>query len=444
MKILLNSSGIVRVQAINLPRALFYAGPVYLAEVGLKKDGELESAGYFPLEKIYVNLDAIKKYGMTVTFPDEANPAHKTVDMTAFSDAFIETNYLNTLAGFVKYGKWEVYSVYFRNGYCEVEGGLVLPVGSNSDGFVVLCDGNPPVEFLCVPDRYFTYSHWFMPEGCVVGYRARYKLASFSTWLEFSVNFPEDKNFYKSHYYRPIYNFTDVNIMKGLPDLPRIHKVSSSGANQVSFLNGGKTAYERIAALAFKYGIDAHGKETRILDWGVGCGRVTRQFANLAGRKIIGIDIDQDNVDWCNTNLGNQNIVVALSPPVALDDHSFDLIYSCSVLSHLDEKAIEVWLKEMARLLGKNGVALLSYNGLSNAASYLSRRPKEMAQLLKTGIFDSDVNHDLDSFITGDYYRATFCRDDWWYKMFSKYFKVVAIEHAVVSGAQDMAVLRCS
>ena len=175
----------------------------------------------------------------------------------------------------------------------------------------------------------------------------------------------------------------------------------------------------------------------------MGCGRVIRHFEEVATPNLWGVDIDSDNVEWCNANLKSRSYVAALSPPTQLASNSCNLIYSCSVLSHLTEKATVMWLEEMHRLLTADGVALLSFNGSSNAATYLSRRPREFSAMLESGFHDRDVNHDLDGYIgSNEYYRATFCSDDWWLRTFSEHFTLVTVENAVVNGHQDIAVLR--
>jgi hypothetical protein len=113
------------------------------------------------------------------------------------------------------------------------------------------------------------------------------------------------------------------------------------------------------------------------------------------------------------------------------------------VLSHLSETASHSWLKELHRLLSPSGLALLSFNGSSNLATYLASRPGALAHALRRGFFDEDVNNDLHGFIpSNNYYRATFASDGWWRATFERYFELVAVESAVVSGHQDIAVLR--
>jgi len=238
-------------------------------------------------------------------------------------------------------------------------------------------------------------------------------------------------------------SYTNLDLLKPLPNIERIRRVSGVHANQNSFLNGGRTAYERIHNLISFHGFDIDDSHLRILDWGVGCGRVARYFADMENVEISGADIDEDNIGWCKENLRGDYRLVPLAPPTSFSDNTFDVIYSCSVLSHLTEEMADLWLKELVRILKPNGLALLSYNGSSNLISYLGRRPQILRNALATEFFDGDINRDLEGFIpSSDYYRATFASSAWWNRMFHRYFHLSTTEFAVVSGHQDVAVLR--
>ncbi|MCP6725914.1 class I SAM-dependent methyltransferase, partial [Klebsiella pneumoniae] len=80
-----------------------------------------------------------------------------------------------------------------------------------------------------------------------------------------------------------------------------------------------------------------------VLDFGCGCGRVTRWWADFEGA-VAGSDVNAEAVAWCRENLGfasfEQN---ALAPPLDFDDASFDLVYALSVFTHLTEELQLAW-----------------------------------------------------------------------------------------------------
>jgi cyclopropane fatty-acyl-phospholipid synthase-like methyltransferase len=209
--------------------------------------------------------------------------------------------------------------------------------------------------------------------------------------------------------FRKQFCHTNPSMLNNLPDLNRLRRVSGKFANEAMHLNSGRTAYNALKEIALEESVKLSNSDTRILDWGCGCGRVASHFINEHDALIVGVDIDEDNISWCKENLRGEFATVKLRPPTSMRASTFDMIYSCSVLSHLSRRQISEWLKEIARLLSDSGVALLSFNGTSNSTHYLSRRPFELRQIYEGTLFDSDLNDDLHGHITDDsYYRATF------------------------------------
>ena len=101
-----------------------------------------------------------------------------------------------------------------------------------------------------------------------------------------------------------------------------------------------------------------------ILDFGCGCGRVARHWAEVEGPELYGWDYNPDLVAWCAANLpalwATRN---GLAPPTPYVTGSFDLIYALSVFSHLDEPLQRGWLAEFRRLLRPGGLLVLSVLG---------------------------------------------------------------------------------
>ena len=102
-----------------------------------------------------------------------------------------------------------------------------------------------------------------------------------------------------------------------------------------------------------------------VLDWGVGCSRVMRQWAPLFGQvSFTGTDIDQLMIDWDVANVpGPRFAVNGAEPPLPCDDGEFDLVYGASVFTHLDEAMQQRWLAELVRVLKPGGILLVSTHG---------------------------------------------------------------------------------
>jgi SAM-dependent methyltransferase len=97
---------------------------------------------------------------------------------------------------------------------------------------------------------------------------------------------------------------------------------------------------------------------TRILDFGVGWGRIVRFFLKeVPSENIVGVDVDPDVVKICRETIREgQYEVVSPGPPTHLKSGSVDLIYAYSVFSHLAEEVHMKWVREFARLLRDGGL----------------------------------------------------------------------------------------
>ncbi len=102
-----------------------------------------------------------------------------------------------------------------------------------------------------------------------------------------------------------------------------------------------------------------------VLDFGCGSARVLPHVSMRApGARCAGCDVDPVAIDWARRrHPGLEFALSSFAPPLPYPDASFGLVYSISVFSHLDEPAQDHWLRELDRVLGVGGVALLSIHG---------------------------------------------------------------------------------
>jgi SAM-dependent methyltransferase len=102
-----------------------------------------------------------------------------------------------------------------------------------------------------------------------------------------------------------------------------------------------------------------------VLDFGCGSGRVLPHFSALAaGARCTGCDVDPAAITWAARHLPDLEWVLSgAEPPLPFASERFDLIYSISVFSHLDERLQDRWLAELRRVLVPGGMALLSVHG---------------------------------------------------------------------------------
>jgi SAM-dependent methyltransferase len=152
----------------------------------------------------------------------------------------------------------------------------------------------------------------------------------------------------------------------GLPVPPAALRVRVAGTADVAwFLQGG-----RLGADSVRDALERHGARVEdlggLLDFGCGCGRVTRNWAHLDGPSVTGSDHDGAAVEWCRRNLPFARFEVnGLGPPFAFADGTFDLVYALSVFTHLTEELQLAWMDELRRVLRPGGFLLLSVHGAS-------------------------------------------------------------------------------
>ncbi|HYA09542.1 MAG TPA: class I SAM-dependent methyltransferase [Gaiellaceae bacterium] len=148
--------------------------------------------------------------------------------------------------------------------------------------------------------------------------------------------------------------------VEGPPLPPRGLMVRVAGtADGDWFVRSGRAAYDAIAAHV------PIGELDSVLDFGCGCGRVTRYWDGFAGR-VAGSDLDGPAVAWCRANLGfarfEQN---RLEPPLAFESESFDLVYALSVFTHLTGELQLAWRDELRRVLRPGSFLLVTTHGRS-------------------------------------------------------------------------------
>lgn len=103
----------------------------------------------------------------------------------------------------------------------------------------------------------------------------------------------------------------------------------------------------------------------RLLDFGVGWGRISRFFLReLPLENIYGMDVGPESVKMCAEDFGSQNFHVSRPlPPASLVDGAVDFVVGYSVFSHLSEATCHAWMQEFHRLLAPGGIAVLTTRG---------------------------------------------------------------------------------
>jgi SAM-dependent methyltransferase len=128
------------------------------------------------------------------------------------------------------------------------------------------------------------------------------------------------------------------------------------------FINGGYVGYQSIVNLLRKNGVDLETIEP-ILDFGCGCGRVSRHWQKI-GKRVYGVDYNEKLVAWCQENLPFGHFSTnQLQPPLDFADSTFGLAYALSVFTHLPEEVQLAWIQELSRVIKPGGYLVFTTHG---------------------------------------------------------------------------------
>jgi SAM-dependent methyltransferase len=110
----------------------------------------------------------------------------------------------------------------------------------------------------------------------------------------------------------------------------------------------------------------------RLLDFGVGCGRVARHWRD-PGVQVHGVDYNRRLVAWVQTHLPSMYVTENdLAPPLRYPDGFFDAVYAISVLTHWPADLQVKWMREFRRVLRPGGRLVVTTHGASLGASVVS------------------------------------------------------------------------
>jgi len=223
----------------------------------------------------------------------------------------------------------------------------------------------------------------------------------------------------------------------GLPLPPALLRaqIGPSHADARVFLESGRIQAELIRGLLSEHGASIEEMDA-ILDWGCGCGRVLRHWADLDSTRVCGCDINPKMVDWCRDNLPFAEVAVTgLTPPLPYADATFDLMYAFSVFTHLGEELQHEWMRECLRVLKPGGSLLMSTMG----EYYLSRQRLSGSEqeAFRRGELVVLYEHSAGTSLCSAYHPAGYVR-----QRLARGFEPAAFRPAADGGPHDIHLLR--
>jgi SAM-dependent methyltransferase len=128
----------------------------------------------------------------------------------------------------------------------------------------------------------------------------------------------------------------------------------------------------------------------KILDFGCGFGRILRTIkAAYPDVEITACDLRQDRVEFCSSVFGVTGVVSRENPNEIELDGPFDLIWSGSHLTHIEEDRWIDFVKLFESLLSARGVAVFTTYGraaadrLRDGTGPLGMNPAQAAQVIR-------------------------------------------------------------
>ena len=176
-----------------------------------------------------------------------------------------------------------------------------------------------------------------------------------------------------------------------LPPAALRHRVGPN-SSRAEFLHVGALCADDLLKVYAQLGRPP-AKDLRWLDFGCGCGRVARHLVGpgaqgrLGGRALAytGVDVDRRQIAWAAGHLPGCFAVIPGAPPTALAPEAFDVIFTISVFTHLDEGPQVAWLGELTRLLRPGGLLLATTHAPEIARSSPGVTAAELARLEQEG-----------------------------------------------------------
>ncbi len=228
----------------------------------------------------------------------------------------------------------------------------------------------------------------------------------------------------------------------------KLMELTTGKSNFEVFLSSGKASkldIEQVLAL--------HGRTladfSRVLDFGVGVGRVSRHLDEIA--ELVGVDVMPEMIAWLKEEMPFGTWIQNNEyPPLPFDAGSFDLVINHSVFTHLNIEHQDLWLAELSRVLKPGGLAILSFSGDVPFAGYLKslrdngapeRAIIHEADFLREGYkwIEEDSWRDTDF---PDWYHSMFHSPQYVFKHWAQWFEIISWKKCGNLNFQDNIVAR--
>ncbi len=167
----------------------------------------------------------------------------------------------------------------------------------------------------------------------------------------------------------------------------------------------------------------------RVLDFGCGCGRVLSRMPSSGGARYFGIDLHETALEWLRKTMPEGTFSAGSAmPPVDIEAQEFDLIYSVSVLTHLNREQEGAWLDEWHRLLKVGGFVIATFRAEDWVDRFtLERQKMAIRKSWSEGDGFCYQKHRYWEGIFPEFYAGTYQTIDYVRSNWGKRFEILAI-----------------
>jgi SAM-dependent methyltransferase len=157
----------------------------------------------------------------------------------------------------------------------------------------------------------------------------------------------------------------DPDLRAAAPPIPPEElRRGTAAPEEAVFLWSGGVDLDIFLNINAKHGTTAKNDPMSVLDFGCGCGRLSRYFEGSNDYRVSATDINPALVEWCRSNLKRVDTRLnGPKPPAPFEAGTFDLIYSLSIFTHLPQHLAEAWLADFARMTKPGGLLIVTTHG---------------------------------------------------------------------------------
>jgi SAM-dependent methyltransferase len=188
-------------------------------------------------------------------------------------------------------------------------------------------------------------------------------------------------------------------------------------------------------------------QKLRILDWGVGAGRISMHLRKHTELEVFGADIDPITMEQLHASGFERSKfkLMKAGGDIPFPDNSFDACFGYSVFTHLTGDLETRYLSEVRRVLKPGGVAVFSVHGLSHFFLRINDG-SVFFEWIKNGLYVLDRNKDIsEGFLGADersIYVNTLHSPGYILERWGEFFSDIRIIEAPNASGHDLVVCR--